>query len=214
MGGGFDPLSLEPVLWLDRKRSGFTTESGDRITQWDDLSGNGYHATAASGSAARPTLGSDGVQFDGVGASLVASFSLAQPLTVVAVFHMPTVPASSVYLFDGAVGDSMAVFLLSGGAAYMLAGLTLPLSNIVGITTVGTFVFNGASSAGYLNGSLDVTGDVGARDPNGVTLGRYAGFGYNAAYTLKSFFIAPRVLTEVERSKVEQYLAKEYEVSL
>jgi len=39
--GGFSPLSLAPALWL--------SDTGSSAGQWDDLSGNGRHATQAAG---------------------------------------------------------------------------------------------------------------------------------------------------------------------
>lgn len=37
---GFNPLSLAPSLWL--------SDTGSNVAQWDDLSGNGRHATQAT----------------------------------------------------------------------------------------------------------------------------------------------------------------------
>jgi hypothetical protein len=39
--GAFSPLSLNPALWL--------SDTGSNTAQWDDLSGNGRHATQATG---------------------------------------------------------------------------------------------------------------------------------------------------------------------
>jgi large repetitive protein len=44
-------------LWLDATNSAsFTTESGNRVTQWRDLSGFNRHVGVASGSSSRPSL--------------------------------------------------------------------------------------------------------------------------------------------------------------
>jgi hypothetical protein len=45
--GGFNPLRLTPALWL--------SDTGSNAAQWDDLSGNGRHATQAVG-AAQPSI--------------------------------------------------------------------------------------------------------------------------------------------------------------
>jgi hypothetical protein len=39
--GGFSPLSLNPSLWL--------SDTGSNAAQWDDISGNGRHATQSTG---------------------------------------------------------------------------------------------------------------------------------------------------------------------
>jgi hypothetical protein len=59
-GGAFDgdywaPSMLSPLLWLDFADTSTITTSSGSITQIDDKSGNGRHATSSSGS--RPTQG-------------------------------------------------------------------------------------------------------------------------------------------------------------
>lgn len=54
--GAFTPLDLSPVLWLDASDESTITESSGSVSQWDDKSGNGYHATQGVG-ASQPTTG-------------------------------------------------------------------------------------------------------------------------------------------------------------
>ena len=55
-GGGFSPTDLTGlVLWLDASDAGSITESGGAVSQWNDLSGNGYHVSQAT-EAFKPTL--------------------------------------------------------------------------------------------------------------------------------------------------------------
>ena len=55
--GGFSPASLSGLsLWLDASDESTITESGGAVSQWDDKSGNGHHATSTG--AARPVTGS------------------------------------------------------------------------------------------------------------------------------------------------------------
>lgn len=50
-----------PNTWLDATdATTFTTESGSRVTQWRDKSGNARHANATSGSTMRPTYSATG----------------------------------------------------------------------------------------------------------------------------------------------------------
>lgn len=59
----FNPLSLSPALWL--------SDTGSNAAQWDDLSGNGRHATQATG-ASQPSIVTSALngrqvrRFDGV----------------------------------------------------------------------------------------------------------------------------------------------------
>lgn len=51
----FDPLDVDNmILWLDGSDASTVTEAGGLVSQWDDKSGNGNHATQATG-ASQPT---------------------------------------------------------------------------------------------------------------------------------------------------------------
>lgn len=71
--GGFSPLSLNPALWL--------SDTGSSAGQWDDLSGNGRHATQSS-SGNQPAIITNALngrqvrRFDGVNDFLSYSTSL------------------------------------------------------------------------------------------------------------------------------------------
>ena len=51
-------------LWLDAADANTIHHSSNSVTQWDDKSGNGYHATAASGE--EPTTGSSTINYKNV----------------------------------------------------------------------------------------------------------------------------------------------------
>lgn len=56
-GAAFSPLDLAGlVLWLDASDAGSITESGGAVSQWNDLSGNGYHVSQAT-AGAKPGTG-------------------------------------------------------------------------------------------------------------------------------------------------------------
>ena len=56
---------LNPVLYLDRKYSAFDVVRGNNTGQWDDLSGNNYHATQGTATD-KPILSPEAVEFDGL----------------------------------------------------------------------------------------------------------------------------------------------------
>lgn len=80
IAGGFNPLSLSPALWLDASDTSTITESGGAVSQWDDKSGNDYHATQSTG-ANQPTTGTrtqnglNALDFDGAGDNLEIDYS-------------------------------------------------------------------------------------------------------------------------------------------
>jgi hypothetical protein len=86
----FSPLDLSPALWLDASDESTITESGGAVSQWDDLSGNGYHLTQATASL-QPTTGTDTI--NGLNVLHYDNDSMVSPslaftgLTMIAVFR-------------------------------------------------------------------------------------------------------------------------------
>ena len=66
------PFRFGPTLWLDASDASTITESGNKVSQWSDKSGNGNDATQATGSL-QPTYNATGnyVEFDSVDDILV-----------------------------------------------------------------------------------------------------------------------------------------------
>jgi hypothetical protein len=86
--GGFSPLSLAPALWL--------SDTGSNAAQWDDISGNGRHATQAT-AASQPAIVTNALngrqvrRFDGVNDSLaIADRALLRNLAGATVFAVAT----------------------------------------------------------------------------------------------------------------------------
>lgn len=77
--------------------SSFTFGTGSDVSQWNDLSGNGFHATQAT-SSARPSRdgtinGQTAVTFDGVDEMMtIADPSLSYPYWLWVVFNLPGTP--------------------------------------------------------------------------------------------------------------------------
>ena len=55
---GWTPASLVPMAWFDASNAGSVTTVGTagHVSQWNDLSGHGYHVTQAT-DASRPVTG-------------------------------------------------------------------------------------------------------------------------------------------------------------
>jgi hypothetical protein len=212
VSGGFDPLSLGPSLYLDFQSGGFTTEAGGRITQWDDLSGNDNHATAASGSAARPTLGSDGVDFVD-NALTTPSFAISPPITTILVGNISS-PAA--YLFSAAVTTSKPGIYIADPNIISIASpnVTWDVTSVTGeyiLTRINTT----ATVQLYKSGTEYPAQAQTFPTVYGICLGRR---GYDgtapATMTLYHFSLFPYALTDAQRKKYERYLAKKYGVVL
>lgn len=153
------------------------TVTGAGVSQWNDASGNGRHLLQGT-DAARPPLQADGtVLFDGVAQFLQTSgFTLNQPETVYILCNQVSYAVNRV-LLDGSLAATMR--LLQGGS---VAGqLYIRLTSTVGDNTdaalpIGTYgviacVFNGVASAIQVDNRATTTGDVGATNASGFTVG-------------------------------------------
>jgi|GEM_PF-2163075 len=102
------------LLWLDASQISGKSD-GDSISQWDDMSGNGYHWTQATGSA-QPTFqtneinGQPVVRFDGVDDILTrAALDFGSTYTVFVVMRRQHNVGGPVLCLDGNAYDFYAV---------------------------------------------------------------------------------------------------------
>lgn len=171
----FVPSDLPNLAaWFALGRS--ITSSGGLVSQWDDQSGLGRHLKQPTGTN-QPALQGDGsILFDAVDNFLMCdAFTLNQPCTVYALLRQITW-GSALRIFDGNAGNTGALIQSTGGASPQLrifAGSNLgENSNLAtGAYGVVAAVFNGASSVLQINNTAPLTGDSGASNMGGFTLG-------------------------------------------
>jgi hypothetical protein len=223
-GYGFSPAAFGPCIWLDALMSEFETESGGRITQWNDLSGNDNHATAASGSTARPTLGASGVEFDG-STNYLTLPALWPSFTGVTIFVVARSLDATYqrrflgYNEDGAYltmrlndGVNFKFGAFDGGGKYVTSDAVASDSRFVATLRVSP---NDAIH-GWVNGTaMDGNGTAFGTSGQISATGRIIGANRQAAYHFKgtlfhvSFF---PVLEDSEVSIMQRYLANRYGV--
>jgi len=169
--GGGGPPSANQVAWF-RKNTGIV--GAGFCSQWTDQSGLNHHLLQATG-ANQPSIPGDGtLLFDGVIQFMkCAGFTLIQPETVYLRFKQVTWTSND-FVFDG---DSTATGALAQRGS--TPGLEIVAANSVANNTgvaVNTYasvacVFNGASSLIQVNNNAPTTGDIGAGNMGGFTLG-------------------------------------------
>jgi hypothetical protein len=174
-GGWWDP-SDSATMWQDTSA---TTPAGvdDPVARIDDKSGNGNHLLQASASA-RPLLRNSGalwwLEFDGVDDFLQASFTLAQPLTRISAAQQVSW-TSGERLWDGYTDNGAICYqLFTSPTIALFAGTdAAPSSNAMttGANHVVTEIFDGSSSVLAIDNNSDHTGNPGAADPGGATIG-------------------------------------------
>jgi len=235
---GFNPKSIATLAgWWDASvtsslaqlNDGTTAVSSDSdpVGYWADLSGSGRNLTQSDNNnrpAYRPGVlnGKAVIDFDGSNDSLLASFTLAQPITYFLVYRFDaTITSGNPRVFDGATGNTMSFF---GGTSSTLMGLFAGSSSdpIISMAERTQFSIteiqaNGASTAIKLNGSnviFATTNNIGASAPNGLRLGA---FSQSAAFGDVSFaevLIYSSLIAESNAKRVRSYLGRKYGIAV
>jgi len=226
------PAELAPSLWLradagtyqDAARTTPATADGDPVGGWADQSGNGRHASQST-AGFRPTLqlaelnGQPVLRFDGTDDYLLnTAFAISQPDTLAVVVKHPT-PTDGAFrnLTDSHLNDRQ---LLSkqnaAGSNHRLvyAGGFLSGSTPSSAFEIWTAIYNGASSALYVNGILDASGDAGTQGMDGYHIGADAGPGSFSNVDLAEMIRVPRALTVDERGALHAYLGQKYGITV
>jgi len=168
-----------PAAWY-KFNTGITV-TGSGVSAWTDQSGNSR--TLLQGTdAARPALQADGsILFDGTDDFLAATFTLSQPATIYLLARQVTWTNSEVF-FDGVAGNRMGLLQSATTPKMVLYAGTGSTENAnLAVNTYGAIacVFNGASSSLTVNNTTATTGNPGAGNGGGITLGSGNGFGFS-----------------------------------
>jgi len=213
----FNPLSLSPALWL--------SDTGSNPAQWDDLSGNGRHATQAIG-ANQPAIvtgalnGRQVRRFDGVDDRMIHGLNGSlTSCTIFAVFKKITEQT----FYRGIIGigpsNSSGSSMLArvGNNKWGTFTTTDARANSdTGTTNFGIYaIIDNAASGGsfFLNGSADGT-------YSGNTVGQLTanvgGQDISQAYNgdIAEILVFSRALSTTERQAVERYLSNKYAITI
>jgi hypothetical protein len=219
LSAGFDPLSLNPAMWL--------SDTGSDASVWSDISGNGRDATQAT-SGSQPAIISGALngrqvrRFDGTDDYLAHTYSAPVDNTIFAVVYSTQTTTGTNTIFTAADANTdLRAFMLSQGSSgdqwstfrtsFVFSGYTLRSSfEIISIvsTAAGVSLKHGANAAQF-------TADtVFFKDP---TLSRKA---VGAAYDATGLFnfkgdmaeliVFPTALNDTDRQSVETYLRNKW----
>jgi hypothetical protein len=232
--GGYTPehwYRSDGPLWQD---AGLTRASsdGDPIGRWDDLTGNADHISQGM-ILQKPSLqsgltdllnGYPVIRFDGQNDWLRGAFTnggaMNQPNTWILVAKL-----SATLIDDGnyhylASGDDITNYHeLAKNAApghdkwIIYAGAILAGNDADGNWNIWTAVFNGASSQFWHNGISEASGNAGAHNPDGITLGARGSADLTAACDIAEVLLYEPNLTDADKNKIGQYLADRYALS-
>jgi len=159
------------VLWVDSQEN-ITKNGSDLVSLWGDKSGNGNDLVQAT-ETNKPTWNANGILFDGVDNFMkAAAFTLVQPEFIYIVFKQITWTGGE-YIFDGNTASSGLLFQSGGTPNLIASGGTNSSKDDLTLDTYGIarVKFNGASSTFQINEETQITGNFGANNMGGFTLG-------------------------------------------
>jgi hypothetical protein len=227
--GGFNPLSLAPALWL--------SDTGSNAAQWNDISGNGRHATQATGSR-QPSIvtgvinGRQVRRFDGTDDFLATPDFYLSTITVFAVYKPAAISTQQHVLRKGnsvgsqleygmrATNETTAVFIASTATTAVVPTQTKASG---GNWIIQSGSFDGSNAATSVNGSVGsnvaLSGSI-ANYTSGVRIGAaYAsGIGIDtdppglALNGDAAEILIFSLLTDANRQRVESYLNAKYAI--
>jgi len=216
-------LGANLIAWWDANNAGSITKDGsDYVSQWNDLSTNGYNLTQGTGTN-QPQWqtgilnGKPGLSFSTNDYMINASIATVQPICVVFVIKNPaTSIGSNEYVYDS-VGGTNRVALIkestSGADDYTLYAGTVRDTGY-GYLTTGELCkacYNQPSSSSFsYNASSSSFGAAGTQRFDGITVGsRYNNIDFLNAH-LCEMFIVDKILNATEISEYESYLKPKY----
>jgi hypothetical protein len=188
---------------------GITATNG-LVSQWDDVSGNGRHLKQAT-ETNRPGLQADGsILFDGVDNYLKCdAFTLNQPETVYLLFRQVTWTSGG-HVFDGNAGDSGRVVQFNATPAIRVsAGSSVAQNGNLAVNTYGAIavVINGASSLIQVNSTTATTGNAGANNMGGFTLGASGAAAAFGNIQVKEAVVYAAAHDADQRARIIEYLS-------
>lgn len=222
--GSFTPRSIAGLaMWFDAADASSVTLNSGNVSQWNDKSGNGRHAT--QGTALNQPTYTQAIQNGRAGIIFPAStwlrtsgptFTIAQPATFFAAFRMFNGALSQWALFDG-INTRMHLYGNNQTTGQMFAGSNGTAQAFsVGSNFVGLMNFNGASSQMAWNSRTFISaGNPGASDLSlqmniGANNGNATSFG-GYIFELGMY---PKTLSASEASAVALYLSAKWGVTV
>lgn len=194
---------------------------GTDRARWPDISDNGHDYIQAT-LARQPTIISSAInglsarRLDGVAQLMVSTYTLIQPETVFLVYKSITIGAAATndIIFDGASGvATMALISDTTTKTTMNAGSSIAASATAianGAYAYVTCQFNAASSFLNVAGSQLISGQVGAGNGGGMTLGALQNISRPTNIEVAEVLIYSTAVSAANIAIIETYLKRKY----
>ena len=214
------PLNIddECKVWLDGDDASTFTLNGTKVIQWDDKGALGADVSNDV-DATRPTydINTGRVTFTAANSTFLQSAAFAstlgQPITVFIVAKHSSYATSYTYLFASLSINKPLFNVNDLNKWQFFAGVPIVTSTQGNANdNIFTVLFNGVSSALYINGVLDVAGAIGTGVMDGLTLGINYVLSYPSNSEIGEVIIYNADISDVDRDKITGYLANKWGV--
>lgn len=191
-----------------------TMDGSNKVTQWNDISGNS-HNLAASSNDFTPTWTSNGIHFDGVYNYMAATFTLNDPTFIYMVCKVYSTNTDYSYFLGGIGSAGFYTSHLSSSPEYLAVSQNqLITTNMISDQFIVLRVLlNGISTKALINGSSVITGDGGATNMGGLTLGSQTGVGYGGSHSqidIKEVIVRKTSDNSTNENVIYTYLKNKY----
>jgi len=225
----FNPTKLDGVkVWLDATDPATIIDDGSFVSAWGDKSSQEVNNAFQFTGCKQPTTGTDTIngrnviKFDGINDLLrIAGFAggiISQPNTIYIVFEMPVLSVSRGKILDGSNNGGRHVFETRGSDSdkwELFSGTVL--RGGVGLAStpfIAALIYDGDDTEGYINGSFDIDGPVGAQPLDGLVM--TTNFGEAEFFELKigEIIVKNGASPTAERLEVQNYLANRWDINI
>jgi len=185
----------------------------DKVSAWGDKNGQINAIILQADTAKQPTLEADGLGFDGIDDFMQSNaFALSQPTSLFVVFKQRSWDLDSCILDGNTIGSGSLVQNATspGTRAYAGAFSLEPNSLELDEWGIVKIVFNGASSKLQIDRMIPYTGDFGAGNMGGITIGAYGNGTFSSDIVVKAIITRPAVLLSSEEESIYAYLQNRY----
>jgi len=211
-----EPLILfntsETIAWYDfTELSTLTIDGSNRISRWNDKLGSGHDLLATT--TARPTLGLTGISFDGISNYMKTSaFTYNQPEMMYFVIKV-FAGNSNRALGDGNTSASALIYqigyILDTPTPY--AGVELKANEImIGSYHILRVLFNGVISTIQHNLLAKKTGNTGAGNAGGITVGAWGSNDKFGTFEVKEIIYRNVADNNAAQTAIYNYLRIKY----
>jgi hypothetical protein len=202
------------VAWYDYQEN-ITKDGANLVSVWGDKSGNSNDLLQAVGTN-QSLWTSNGVLFDGIDNFMkTAPFTLNQPESIYIVFKQKTWTASDRVFDANTASDGFLDQIGTTPNIRTFAGITSAENSNLPLDTYGIVrvLFNGVSSKLQVNETTAITGDFGANNLGGFTLGaRATGASQFSDIEVKEIIIRKVADTTQNETTIYNYLANKYSI--